>query len=273
MWPRLRPGSFYGETLRAYRAGELVLDESSYQAGCEIPRHTHEHAFCCLVLTGACTETYGGRARTSVASDLVFHPAGEVHEYRWHATGGCFHVEFGSHWIRHVREHSSVLDRPAEFRGGMPVWLAARLYAELREPDGVSPLAVEGLALELVTRAARDSAGRRVGTPPPWLRRAEEILAARFRDPPTLAELGRAAGVHPVHLATVFRRHLRCSPGEFVRRARVGYACGRLTRTAAPLVEIALDAGYAHQSHFCRAFKNVTGLTPAAYRRLFTRRA
>jgi AraC family transcriptional regulator len=274
MWPRLRPGSFYGETLRAYRTGEIALAESSYPPRYEAPTHAHEHAFCYLMLGGSCTETYGNRTRTIAAPHLVFHPAGETHSDCWHASGGaCFHVEFSLRWLEHVREHSPVLDRPAEFRRGPPVWLATRLYAELCDPDGVSPLAVEGLALELVAGAARDTAGKRTRRPPPWLRQAEELLAARFQDPPTLAELARAVDIHPVHLATIFRRHVRCTPGEYVRRRRVEYACGQLVRTRAPLLEIALETGFCHQSHFCRAFKAITGMTPGAYRQLFTRRA
>jgi AraC family transcriptional regulator len=254
--------------------GQFVLSEASYPPEFEVPVHAHEHPFYCLILGGGCTEKYGTRTRTCTASHLVFHPAGEMHQYHWHHTGGrCFHVEFSSPWLQRVREYAPVLDQPAEFQGGTPVRLASRLCSELREPDGLSPLAVEGLALELVVCTARQLHGKRAGKAPPWLRRAEEILAARFRDPPTIAELGQEVGIHPVHLATVFRRHLRCTPGEYVRRARVEFARGRLVGTAAPLVEISLEAGFAHQSHFCRVFKSITGLTPTAYRRFFTGRS
>lgn len=274
MWPRLRPGSFYGRTLQAFRAGDVTLTESAYPPRYAAPKHAHEHAFCYLMLSGSCTEAYAGRTRNIGSPDLVFHPAGETHANDWHAAGGgCFHVEFGPQWLRRVREHSPVLDRPAEFHRGPPVWLATRLYDEFRQPDTVSPLAVEGLTLELIVRTARETAAARAGRPPAWLRRVEEILAERFRDPPGLTELAREADVHPVHLATVFRRHLRCTPGEYVRRRRVDYACGRLIRTAAPLAEVAADAGFCHQSHFCRVFRVVTGMTPGAYRRAFAGRA
>jgi AraC family transcriptional regulator len=270
MWPRLSPGSFYGETLRTYRTGELFLAESSYQPWCKIPTHTHDRAFCYLVLAGSCTETCATRTRTSLPSNLVLHPAGEAHSDDWAGLGGrCLHIEFGSSWLQHVREHSPVLNQPAAFCGGTPVWLAARIYKELRAPDSVSPLVIDGLALELVAHAARAIVGKGIGQPPPWLRRAEEHLRSRFQDPPTLTDLARIVGVHSVHLATTFRRHLGCTPGEYIRRLRVEFACRRLV-TGTPLVEIALEAGFAHQSHFCRVFKAVTGLTPTAYRQSFT---
>jgi AraC family transcriptional regulator len=270
MWPRLRPGSYYGATVRAYRTGEIALTESAYPPRSAAPKHAHEHAFCYLMLSGSCTETYGSRVRTVAAPHLVFHPAGATHANRWHAAGGgCFHVEFGPDWLRRVREHTTILDEPSEFRQGPPVWLAARLYGEFREPDALSPLAIEGLTLELVARAARHSNSQGTRRAPSWLRRAEETLAERFRDPPRVSELARSVGVHPVHLVTVFRRQIGCTPGDYVRRRRVEYACGQLARTAASLTEIAFDAGFCHQSHFCRLFKTFTGMTPGHYRRLF----
>jgi AraC-like DNA-binding protein len=36
-----------------------------------------------------------------------------------------------------------------------------------------------------------------------------------------------------------------------------------------PIARIALDAGFADQSHFTRAFRRYAGLTPAQYRRAF----
>ena len=272
MWPRLRPGAYYGETVGSRRAGEIALTESAYPPRCAAPKHAHEHAFCYLMLRGSCTETSGSSVRTIAAPHLVFHPAGETHANHWHATGGgCFHVEFGPAWLRRVREHSPVLDEPAEFHRGPPVWLAARLYSEFREPDSLSSLAIEGLALELVVRAARYKDDRQTHRTPAWLRRAEELLAERFRNPPSLSELARSVDVHPVHLATVFRRQLKCTPGDYVRRRRVEYACGQLARSDAPLTAVAFDAGFCHQSHFCRLFKTLTGMTPGQYRQLFRR--
>jgi AraC family transcriptional regulator len=270
---RLRPGSFLGQTLKTYRVDHLRLVESAYGPRFRSATHSHEHAFCYFVLEGSCTQICGRHRRTCVASNLVFHPAGEAHSDFWHGSGGrCLHVEFDAWWMERVREFSLALDRPFEFRGGMPVWLATRLYREVRAPDDTSPLAVEGLALELVAHAARESIADGSPRPPNWLRRVKELIQSRFREHLTLEELAREAGVHPVHLVTVFRRHLCCTPFDFLRRTRIAFAARKLIDTKMTLAEIALDAGFAHQSHFCRVFKSVTGTTPAAYRRCFRTR-
>jgi AraC family transcriptional regulator len=40
----------------------------------------------------------------------------------------------------------------------------------------------------------------------------------------------------------------------------------------APLVEIALSAGFSDQSHFCKSFRFHTGMTPSQFRKTSRRR-
>jgi AraC family transcriptional regulator len=271
MHPLLRrAGTFFGQTLNRHQANGLLLVESRYEPGFQSPRHAHERAFCYVVVEGSGAQTCGNRTRSCRTSEVIFHPAGDMHSNRWHETGGrCLHLEFEARWLDRVRQCAPVLDRPAKFRGGMPAWLAARLYRELQAPDDFFAMAIEGLALELVAWAARDSIGVRGARPPGWLRRVKHLIEARFQEPLTLVDLAREAGVHPVHLVTVFRRYLHCTPFDFVRRLRVNFVAEQLVHGETCLVEIALRAGFTQQSHFCRVFKNVTGLTPSAYRQLF----
>ena len=81
-----------------------------------------------------------------------------------------------------------------------------------------------------------------------------------------LVELALDIGVHPVHLARVFRKNFDCTVGEFVRRLRIERACKEIAESSAPISEIALALGFYDQSHFSNTFKRFTGMTPAAYR-------
>jgi AraC family transcriptional regulator len=162
------------------------------------------------------------------------------------------------------------MDRQVSIEGGTPAWLAIRLYREFQEPDALSPLVVEGLILEILGELARQPVSPEAA--PRWLRAVAEVLHIRFRENLSLSDVARAAGVHPAHLARSFRRHFRCSAGEYVRRLRVEHACSELCRRDTPLAQIALEAGFADQSHLSVVFKRHTGLTPAAYRRLHASR-
>ena len=147
--------------------------------------------------------------------------------------------------------------------------VARRAADELRMPDGVTPFAVEGLVLELLALAARlqntdaIGAGRRS---PRWLGEARALLHDRYREHLRLADIADAVGVHPVHLARVFRLNYGTPVGTYARGLRLTWAAGRLRDSDDGIAQIALEAGFFDQSHFTRTFKRQFGLTPLAYR-------
>jgi AraC family transcriptional regulator len=270
MLPKLPPGSFYGERRKSHQIADLILTESVYSPHFSIPSHSHESAFFLLVLQGTCTETSETRARTCDSSVLVFHPAGERHRAVWDQAGGrCFNLEFVPHWIDRFSEQKVRLDQPADFDGGLSAWLALRLYQELHQMDDVSSLVMEGLALELVAATTRQREKVTKHQPPRWLEQARELLHAHFADTLSLSAVAASVGVHPAHLARVFRQQYRCSVGDYLRRLRIEFACRQLAASDKSLSEIALAAGFADQSHFSKTFKSLKGVPPSEYQRNF----
>ncbi len=265
----LPPGSYYGECRGSHRVGGFTLCESHYAPGERIPTHAHENAFFYFVVRGSSTENSDRRALVAKAGTLVFHPAGESHANHWPAGGRCLHLELAPAALARARELGAALDRPAVFRGGWPGWLAGRLHREMTGAAAAVPLALEGLALELLAEVSRPAEAEAGGRSPRWLRRARDFLHAHFTDDVSLAEAAAAAGVHPSHLARVFRREAGCSVGEYVRTLRVDFACRELARGDRTLAQVALAAGFTDQSHLTRCVRRRTGLTPAAFRRRF----
>ena len=68
------------------------------------------------------------------------------------------------------------LGRIQQFQDAAVQGLGWRIARELRTPDGVTPMAVEGLALELLAVAARLERPSAFEPVPRWLVRAEELL-------------------------------------------------------------------------------------------------
>lgn len=261
------PGHFYGEILKTIEFSGGILAETIYPPGFQAPKHSHELFQFCLVTAGTFTDI--SRKRISECSPLTIfsHPSGEIHRDVYHDSGArCFVIEIENHWLERVREHSVALDDSVEFNGGLPTRLAIKLYDEYLNPDEVSPLAIEGLSLELMAAASRRPvriSGRR---PLKWLEQVKDILYAQFAEGLTLPGLAASVGVHPVYLASAFRKQYHCTVGEYVRRLRIEFACREMANSDTPLVEIALAAGFAHQAHFSRTFRKLTGMTPTEYR-------
>jgi AraC family transcriptional regulator len=123
------------------------------------------------------------------------------------------------------------------------------------------------VAFELLAELFRIGETALSRRPPGWLRIVRDLLHDRFQEELSLEEIAAAAGVHPAHLARVFRSHHGCSVGDYLRGLRVEFACRQLSSTDAALIDVALSAGFADQSHFTRCFKQATGLTPGQFRR------
>lgn len=265
----LPPGSYLGTSVNSLVVNRFILTESTYKANQFIPAHQHENAFFYLVLNGVSLDACGGRMLTCQPGTLVYHPRGDEHSNAWLDSGGrCFHFELALDPCSLLDGSAPSLDRLGHYTGGLPVWIATRLHSEFRSPDSVSRLVIEGLLLELLASVCREQepgAERR----PKWLVAARETILARCTEELSLAGLAAESAVHPTHFARAFRRAYGCSVGEFVRKARIERACHLLVQGRVPLSRLGLDLGFFDQSHFCRVFKRLAGMTPSQFAKRF----
>jgi AraC family transcriptional regulator len=265
---KLPPGSYFGRTQGARRFADITVLESGYGSNHTVPTHAHTAAFFDLILEGSCSEVLAGQTRERAPSTVAFHPAGEVHASRWHgAEPRCFHLEISAALLERTRQYSPILDQPRCFGEGAPRLLALRLYSEFRRMDELAPLVIEGLTLELLAESVRRTSRIPERKAPRWLPTVRDFLGVRFAERLTLDEIAAVPGVHPAHLARVFRQVLGCTVGDYVRRLRIDFACRLLTRSDTPLVEIALAAGFVDQSHFSKTFRRQMGQSPAAFKK------
>lgn len=256
---------FHGNTLLSRETAGFVLREIVHQPGVKIEKHSHELAHVGFVLRGNFTEICEGKTLECQPLSVSFLAPGATHSDDFRSEAHCYVLEIAPERFDFVREFLS-LDAPVCFHGGMLGWLALRLYAEARQTDVASSLAVEGLSLEVLAEVSRRQAATLERKPPRWLERARECIHAEFTKPLTHDQIANAVGVHPVYLASQFRHHYGCTIGEYARRLRVESACRNISVSNAPLADIALTAGFADQSHFSKVFKQLTGMTPAQFR-------
>ena len=260
----LAAGIYFGQPESRRVVGSLDLCRTAYAPHQRIPEHVHDAAYLCLVVSGSFHERSGRGEDEVVAGSVVLHRPGERHADRFGARPtSCLNVGFAPAWFE--REDWLAREGPARHATPGAVGpLAQRLAHEFEARDEASELAIEGLTLELLAFFVRDE-HRAERRPPGWM--AATIERLRDEERTSLAELARAALVHPSTLARSFRRFQGCSLGEFRRRWRLARAIEDLRASDQPLAEIAARAGFADQSHLTRALRAATGFTPAAYRR------
>jgi AraC family transcriptional regulator len=241
----------------------------------DVQRHTHESAHFIFVMNGDCITSASGPRAAHHLPLLVYNPPGTTHRDRFRESNGQFGGAFLSVSIspQRLKEIERQIILPANamrVRSTEAIEIARRFARELERSRVPSPIAVEEFCLELAGAAARAGVRRR-GAPPRWLRLARDMLRDRCADHVTIGAIARTCGVHPVHLARVFRGYLACSPGDYLRRSRLERAASLLRTSNGNLADVALDAGFADQSHMNRAFRRAHAVTPAEYRRATAR--
>jgi AraC family transcriptional regulator len=263
-----------GEQLKQFDAGAFALTEAVYPPSFTLPRHAHGCATISFVLRGSCTEVVGNSMHECVPYNPILKPAGAVHSNRYGRAGAkCLLIEIKPEGLEMIGLFSSILDRVAHLQEGSLTMLAMRIHREFRTMDSASALSIEGLVLEMMAEATRRSSTSAPQLMPPrWLSEAKNLCQEHFMQPISLISIAESIGIHPSHLARMFRRHYRSTLGEYVRRLRLDYAVRELTQTCKTLAEIASASGFYDHSHFTHAFKLHTGMTPTEFRSALERR-
>lgn len=257
--------SFHGTTLKSREVAGFSLREIQHPPGVYIPKHSHENAHVGFILNGGFTEKFARKTLECRPLSVSYLSPGLTHTDDFRHGVHCLVFEIAPRRLERLRPLLA-LTEPIFVHGGPAAWLTMRMYREALQTDEASSLAVEGLALEILAELSRQQARPPEKAPPRWLQQTRDLLHAQFDETLTHDDMAKLAGVHPVHLAAVFRRYFNCTIGEYVRRLRIEFASRQISTSDDSLCEIALAAGFSDQSHFSKVFKNHTGMSPGRFR-------
>jgi len=180
----------------------------------------------------------------------------------------------GSEWLhpelgRWLEQGGSVA-----FCGLMGVWEKELCDAlqKAATQEGASQLLAEAKILEwTATRLYRGKVGDagggfcsviRANDP---VRRAVDILRERFDQPLDLTALAKEVGVAPHHLSRRVSNETGRTLQRHLRRLRIERACEALDSRRMNVTEVALEVGYQSLSHFAKAFREETSVTPSEW--------
>ncbi len=267
--PILRPGQFFGSVGRWRQAGAFTVAHWEADPNRTVGIHTHEDAHFILPLRGAYRSTASGAPEVCDRSIVIYNPPGTTHADRFEPVAGpvegrFFTVSMPVDRIQLARSVGRPPTHPIALRHQAVHTTVCRLAAECAHWSATSGLVAEGLCLELLGAIARcrPEPGRQ---PPSWLVRARTLLEEST--PSSIESVAGQVGVHPIHLARMFRKYFNTSPGEFRRRARLAKAELLLRNHRVPIAAIATSCGFADQSHFTKAFTQHHGVAPGRYRK------
>jgi AraC-like DNA-binding protein len=108
----------------------------------------------------------------------------------------------------------------------------------------------------------------RGGLTPNQVRRLRARIEASLERQITLGDLAAVAGLSRSHFCRLFRSSFGQPPLSYVLQRRVERAKHLMLASRASLASIAVDCGLYDQAALSKAFRRVTGQSPAAWRRL-----
>lgn len=152
----------------------------------------------------------------------------------------------------------------------------------LRDVDKDSREAVEVMMLEVEARLRRmalsyeRACDQGAKAAAPGTSRADEsissveqmavFVAAHYREPILVREIGEAVDLHPDYANTLFRETFGMTLSDYLLEHRLAHAQRMLTTTRDKITSIAFASGFGSISRFNAAFKSATGCTPTEYR-------
>lgn len=147
------------------------------------------------------------------------------------------------------------------------------LMGAIARREEMSQLFIDHMMLALHAHLARtyggmrDAERRRSGGLAPWQERlAKELFAADLTGAQTLGDVADECRLSTTHFARAFKASTGMTPHGWLQARRVERARDLLA-TDLSLAEIALECGFADQSHFTRVFSRIAGNTPGSWRR------
>jgi AraC family transcriptional regulator len=147
---------------------------------------------------------------------------------------------------------------------------AELLAEECQEPSSGGRLYGESLttALTATLFTRRNAQIQRASGLARWqLRRAMEYLEAHMTQDISLEEMAKLVGLSQSQFARSFKTSTGMPPYKWSLDARIKRAQELLLRCREPIAFIALQTGFADQSHFTKTFRRATGATPKDWQR------
>ncbi|WP_394831473.1 AraC family transcriptional regulator [Pendulispora rubella] len=148
--------------------------------------------------------------------------------------------------------------------------IAWALAAEQRadSPSGLIYRESLGMALAVHLLAHHSApAAPRTGLSQGQLARVTEYIEAHLGEDVSLLRLARISGVSASHLRALFKRSMGIPVHEYIIQRRVERARALLSHGELPASQVALEAGFSHQSHMARCMRRILGVTPASIAR------
>jgi AraC family transcriptional regulator len=212
--------------------------------------------------------------------DLWFLPAGLPAFFHWESTDEALIFMLEPNLLRNVAIETDCLNPaqvevlPVVYRTDLQLGAIAHLFLQEITTEGIgSQLYQDSLVNLLALHLLRHYCAfepklkaNRSGLSQTQLKQALEYIQAHLSEEISLSAIATEIGISRYHFSAQFKRSMGIPPYEYVLQQRVNRAKQLLLCSEFSIAEIALEVGFADQTHFTKQFRKATGSTPARFK-------
>ncbi|MCU0536970.1 MAG: AraC family transcriptional regulator [Hydrococcus sp. Prado102] len=267
------------------RGWENILVEQFQNPQGEASCHfSDEHAICLSLAPRPVRflQIKGGKTHTGLygKGDISITPAKIPFFARWDSEDRYLQIRIASHFIQSVAKETlnmncDRLELLSEFRIRDPQIEAIGMMflAELKQENLGGRLYIESLANVLAVHLLRQYGDIKPrlsiyqgGLPQRQLIQVLEYIDGHLERDIKLADLAALVNMSQFHFSHQFKQAKGMAPYQYLLQQRVERAKQLLKQTDRAIIEIAFLCGFNSHSHLSKQFRQLTGMTPTAYR-------
>jgi AraC family transcriptional regulator len=286
-WPKLLPDA---PLMTSFQSGWSGIQLAHfYQSSINLPEiSNHEHmiiiplgpqAFGLEMTLEGCFQTISYREEDLASGCVQIIPADLPHSLRCHSAIESVHCYLEPSSLSQIAYESVNPDRVELLatlkKSDVLIYQIGLALRSNLEADGSSSrLYADSMATALSAHLLRHYSTRnhdfrdyQDGLSKQPLKQAIEYIQAHLGENLSLREIADELGMSQYYFCRLFKRSTGVSPHQYLMQQRVEKAKYLLKQSNLTVTSVALECGFANQSHFAKYFHKCTGLNPKAFRR------
>lgn len=262
----------------------ILVEQFQHQSGECRTHYSNEHAICLSLASRPVhfLQVKGGKTHTSLygKGDISITPAEMPFFARWDGEDHYMQIRIASRFMQQVAREALVmnpdrLELLPEFRTRDPQIeaIGMLLLSELQQGNFGSRLYIESLANVLAVHLIRQYTVTQPqhpiyegGLPQRQLSQVLDYIHNHLEQDIKLADLAALLSMSQFHFSHVFKQAIGTTPYQYLLQQRIERAKQLLKDRERPIIDIAFLCGFNSHSHLSKQFRQLTGMTPKAYR-------
>lgn len=212
--------------------------------------------------------------------DMLITPANTPLFVRWEGEENCLKIQLSASFLKRVAEET--LGKDGDHLTLVPTFqsrqqqleaISTLLLAEVQQRQPSGGLYLDSLANVLAVQLLQNYGAISAplpsydgGLPTYQLNQILDYIDAGLAEDIKLADLAGLLNMSPFHFGRMFKQSIGLSPHQYLIQQRVERAKTLLKQADRAIIDIALDCGFSSHSHLTKKFRQITGMTPKAFR-------